>query len=89
MIFLKKAYGRRFSRTWFDQFSNWLEYSVKADQVFALCFYLFVDQFEGQGGSDALFFFLFYYSEGILDFSRDMVETKNIRGFLWYISYYS
>ncbi|KAJ9562232.1 hypothetical protein OSB04_007392, partial [Centaurea solstitialis] len=51
--FPKKANGRRFTPTWFDEFSNWLEYSVKADKVFCLCCYLFRDQFGGQGGSVA------------------------------------
>ncbi|KAJ9543570.1 hypothetical protein OSB04_023277 [Centaurea solstitialis] len=51
--FPKKPNGRRFSPTWFDQYGNWLEYSVKADKVFCLCCYLFRDQFGKQGGSDA------------------------------------
>ncbi|KAJ9560721.1 hypothetical protein OSB04_005881 [Centaurea solstitialis] len=51
--FPKNTIGRRFSPTWFDQFGNWLEYSIKADKVFCLCCYLFRDQFGGQGGSDA------------------------------------
>ncbi|KAJ9557377.1 hypothetical protein OSB04_011991 [Centaurea solstitialis] len=44
--------GRRFNPTWFDQYGNWLEYSVKADKAFCLCCYLFRDQSNGQGGSD-------------------------------------
>ncbi|KAL6582954.1 hypothetical protein OROMI_005032 [Orobanche minor] len=45
--------GRRFCPSWFDQFGNWLEYSVKADKAFCLCCYLFRDHFGKQGGSDA------------------------------------
>ncbi|XP_071712423.1 uncharacterized protein [Rutidosis leptorrhynchoides] len=44
-----KTNGRRFVKAWFDKYSNWLEYSVKADRAFCLCCYLFGDQ----GGNEA------------------------------------
>ncbi|XP_057747944.1 uncharacterized protein LOC130967139 [Arachis stenosperma] len=31
---------RRFNADWFDEFGNWLEYSILKDAVFCLCFYL-------------------------------------------------
>ncbi|ESQ30790.1 hypothetical protein EUTSA_v10011948mg, partial [Eutrema salsugineum] len=34
---------RRFNPAWFDHYPNWLEYSVKKDAAFCLCFYLFKD----------------------------------------------
>ena len=44
---------RRFNPVWFDQYGNWLEYSVKEDKVFCLCCYLFRDYIEKQAGNDA------------------------------------
>ena len=40
---------RRFNHAWFDQYQNWLEYSVKKDAAFCLCCYLFRDN-AGKGG---------------------------------------
>lgn len=34
---------RRFNPDWFDQYRNWLEYSVKKEKGFCLCCYLFRD----------------------------------------------
>ncbi|KAK9070016.1 hypothetical protein SSX86_010415 [Deinandra increscens subsp. villosa] len=54
--FPKKYIGnkeRRFNRTWFDKYGNWLEYSVKEDKAFCLCCYLFANHVGNQGGRDA------------------------------------
>ncbi|XP_056860222.1 uncharacterized protein LOC108838584 [Raphanus sativus] len=40
---------RRFNHAWFDQYKNWLEYSVKKDAAYCLCCYLFRD-INGKGG---------------------------------------
>nr|XP_043613768.1 zinc finger MYM-type protein 1-like [Erigeron canadensis] len=45
--------ARRFVLTWFDKYSNWLEYSVKADKAFCLCCYLFRDDVNNRGGNEA------------------------------------
>ncbi|XP_024969608.1 zinc finger MYM-type protein 1-like [Cynara cardunculus var. scolymus] len=54
--FPKKKIGikrRSFCPAWFDQYANWLEYSVKTDRAICLCRYLFSDYYVGQCGSDA------------------------------------
>ena len=33
--------SRKFNVSWFDEHSNWLEYSIKKDAAFCLCCYLF------------------------------------------------
>ncbi|RID75656.1 hypothetical protein BRARA_B02690 [Brassica rapa] len=40
---------RRFNHAWFDQYKNWLEYSIKKDAAYCLCCYLFRDS-NGKGG---------------------------------------
>ncbi|XP_010558839.1 PREDICTED: zinc finger MYM-type protein 1-like [Tarenaya hassleriana] len=50
--FPKKMIGnklRRFNPVWFDQYADWLEYSIKKDGAFCLCCYLFREQI----GNDA------------------------------------
>ncbi|XP_019056423.1 PREDICTED: zinc finger MYM-type protein 1-like [Tarenaya hassleriana] len=37
---------RRFNPVWFDQYGDWLEYSIKKDGAFCLCCYLFREQVE-------------------------------------------
>ncbi|XP_048623985.1 uncharacterized protein LOC106393621 [Brassica napus] len=43
---------RRFNPQWFDQYSDWLEYSVEQEKAFCLFCYLFRVQVGKQGGSD-------------------------------------
>ncbi|XP_075084806.1 uncharacterized protein LOC142168051 [Nicotiana tabacum] len=46
---------RQFSPTWFNgPYSQWLEYSIKADASFCLCCYLFMNELQSRGnGEDA------------------------------------
>ncbi|XP_031256009.1 uncharacterized protein LOC116113999 [Pistacia vera] len=44
--------SRRFVPAWFDEYPNWLEYSVAKDAAFCLCCYLFRPQVGEQGGGD-------------------------------------
>ncbi|CAH9102120.1 unnamed protein product [Cuscuta epithymum] len=44
---------RRFNSKWFDQYPNWLEYSIQDDTAFCLPCYLFKDHFENRAGNDA------------------------------------
>ncbi|KAL1225039.1 hypothetical protein V5N11_002818 [Cardamine amara subsp. amara] len=41
---------RRFNPCWFDQYGDWLEYSVKKERAYCLCCYLFGDINEKKGG---------------------------------------
>ncbi|XP_029147089.1 uncharacterized protein [Arachis hypogaea] len=38
---------RRFNPSWFDDYGNWLEYSISKDAVFCLCYYLVKPENEG------------------------------------------
>ncbi|KAI3516753.1 hypothetical protein L1887_15762 [Cichorium endivia] len=44
---------RGFVPTWFNQYGNWLEYSIKKNKAFCLCCYLFRDDNGQQAGNDA------------------------------------
>ena len=53
--FKQKSIGnvwRRFNPQWFDQFPDWLDYSVEQEKAFCLFCYLFRVQVGKQGGSD-------------------------------------
>lgn len=45
--------SRRFCLSWFNEFGNWLEYSVDKDVAFCLCCYLFRPDFGKQMGGDS------------------------------------
>ena len=44
---------RRFIAAWFDQFPNWLEYSINKDSAFCLCCYLFKQSTGEQAGGNS------------------------------------
>ncbi|XP_019186579.1 PREDICTED: uncharacterized protein LOC109181283 [Ipomoea nil] len=47
--------NRRFNPKWFEDHSNWLEYSVSEDAAYCLCCYLFKDESSGQqAGGESL-----------------------------------
>ena len=53
--FRKSSFGvkeRKFNSAWFDDFPNWLEYSIEQDAAYCLCCYLFKTNTGGQGGGD-------------------------------------
>ncbi|KAM5582361.1 hypothetical protein ABKV19_002668 [Rosa sericea] len=47
------ASKRRFISAWFDDFPNWLEYSIDKDRAYCLCCYLFKANIGEQAGGDA------------------------------------
>ncbi|XP_028126583.1 zinc finger MYM-type protein 1-like [Camellia sinensis] len=54
--FPQKSFGqklRQFNQAWFNEFPNWLEYSVVKDVVFCLCCYLFKLDIRDQAGGDS------------------------------------
>ena len=44
---------RKFIVAWFDDFPNWLEYSIDKDYAYCLCCYLFKTNGGDQAGGDA------------------------------------
>ena len=44
---------RRFNPKWFNEFGNWLEYSIVKDAAFCLCCYLFSPKFGKQVRGDS------------------------------------
>ena len=45
--------SRKVNVSWFDEHSNWLEYSIKKDAAFCLCCYLFKPNNGEQAGGDS------------------------------------
>ncbi|GAV59494.1 DUF4371 domain-containing protein, partial [Cephalotus follicularis] len=45
--------SRRFNPTWFNEYGNWLEYSISKDVAFCFCCYLFRPDIGKQGGGDS------------------------------------
>ena len=43
----------RFNPSWFNEFGNWLEYSISKDAVYCLCCYLMKPEFGEKGGGDS------------------------------------
>ena len=44
---------RKFNHVWFEEYPNWLEYSITKDAAFCLCCYLFKPIIGKQAGSDS------------------------------------
>ena len=44
---------RRFVRGWFDDYKNWLEYSIEKDAAYCLCCYLYRPDVGEQSGGDS------------------------------------
>ena len=44
---------RKFNHVWFEEYPNWLEYSIAKDAAFFLCCYLFKPIIGKQAGSDS------------------------------------
>ena len=45
--------SRRFNPGWFNEYSNWLEYSIAKDASYCLCCYLFKPDVGEQAGGDS------------------------------------
>ncbi|GAV58497.1 DUF4371 domain-containing protein, partial [Cephalotus follicularis] len=45
--------SRRFNPAWFNEYGNWMEYSISKDAAFCFCYYLFMHDIEKQGGGDS------------------------------------
>ncbi|XP_013628198.1 PREDICTED: uncharacterized protein LOC106334457 [Brassica oleracea var. oleracea] len=65
---------RRFSPAWFDQYGNWLEYSVSTDRAYCLCCYLFRDDIHKQGGNDT------FVTEGFSSWNKSERLASHVGG---------
>ena len=62
--------SRKFNPSWFDEYANWLEYSIKKDAVFCLCCYLFKPNHGEQAGGDS------FVGTGFTNFKKkDRLQT--------------
>ena len=43
---------QKFQATWFNEYSNWLEYNIEKDAAYDLYCYLFKSEHGNQGGGD-------------------------------------
>jgi hypothetical protein len=57
---------RRFCPSWFNEFGNWLEYSIEKDAAFCLCCYLFRPDFGKQSGGDT------FVTEGFTSWNKNV-----------------
>ncbi|XP_016502921.2 uncharacterized protein LOC107821044 [Nicotiana tabacum] len=74
-VFPKTKFGnkmRQFCPTWFKgPYSQWLEYSIKADAAFCLCCYLFKNELENRGnGGDT------FTKDGFRDWNKAVERLK-------------
>ncbi|KAL5557311.1 hypothetical protein UlMin_039547 [Ulmus minor] len=62
---------RKFNHVWFEEYPNWLEYSIAKDAAFFLCCYLFKPIIGKQAGSDSV------VSKGFSNWKKKKKEIPN------------
>ncbi|KAG5087926.1 hypothetical protein JHK86_000538 [Glycine max] len=65
---------RRFCASWFNEFGNWLEYSIEKDAAFCLCCYLFRHDFGKQSGGDT------FVIEGFTNWNKKERLSSHVGG---------
>ncbi|KAL6523426.1 hypothetical protein OROGR_017029 [Orobanche gracilis] len=65
-------YSRRFCPSWFNEYQNWLEYSINKDAAFCLCCYLFRPDLEKQVGGDS------FTAVGFCNWKKKDLFTKHV-----------
>ncbi|XP_058733557.1 uncharacterized protein LOC131605187 [Vicia villosa] len=65
---------RRFCSPWFNEFGNWLEYSIDKDAAFCLCCYLFRPDFGKQSGGDT------FVTEGFTSWNKKAKLASHVGG---------
>ena len=65
---------RRFCPSWFNEFGNWLEYSIEKDAAFCLCCYLFRHDFGKQSGGDT------FVIEGFTNWNKKERLSSHVGG---------
>ena len=65
---------RRFCPSWFNEFGNWLEYSIEKDVAFCLCCYLFRHDFGKQSGGDT------FVIEGFTNWNKKERLSSHVGG---------
>ena len=59
---------RRFVRGWFDDYKNWLEYSIEKDAAYCLCCYLYRPDVGEQSGGDS------FIKEGFTNWKKKRID---------------
>ncbi|KRH32516.1 hypothetical protein GLYMA_10G055700v4 [Glycine max] len=65
---------RRFCPSWFNEFGNWLEYSIEKDVAFCLCCYLFRHDYGKQSGGDT------FVIEGFTNWNKKERLSSHVGG---------
>lgn len=65
---------RRFCSSWFNEFGNWLEYSIEKYAAFCLCCYLFRPDFGKQSGGDT------FVTEGFTSWNKKAKLASHVGG---------
>ena len=75
--FPKTQFGkqlRKFHQGWFDEYANWLEYSIAKDAAFCLCCYLFKPNIGDQAGGES------FVGKGFKNFKQKDKFQKHVGG---------